>query len=92
MATKSSAPALRPPVAPPVGEEAGLLASFTVGQCLYAVDTSDVQEIIRVPDINQVPSAPTYVEGVIALRNRLLPIVNLRKRFGMDAERSTIPS
>jgi purine-binding chemotaxis protein CheW len=43
-----------------------------------------VQEIIRVPEINSVPQAPHYVEGIVSLRNRLLPIVNLRKRFGLE--------
>ena len=61
------------------------VVGFRLGGEEFAVSIADVQEIIRVPDINKVPSAPLYVEGVVALRNRLLPIVNLRKRFGMDA-------
>ena len=61
------------------------VVGFRLGGEEFAVAIADVQEIIRVPDINQVPNAPAYVEGVIALRSRLLPIVNLRKRFGMDS-------
>ena len=61
------------------------VVGFRLGGEEFAVAIADVQEIIRVPDINQVPNTPSYVEGVIALRNRLLPIVNLRKRFGLDA-------
>jgi len=59
------------------------MVSFRMAGEEYAVALSDVQEIIRVPEISRVPGAPSFVEGVVALRNRLLPIVNLRKRFGM---------
>ena len=57
--------------------------SFTVADEEYAVDLADVQEIIRVPAISRVPRAPDFIEGMVALRNRLLPIINLRKRFGL---------
>ena len=46
---------------------------------------TDVQEIIRVPQINSVPQAPEYIEGVISLRNGVLPIMNLRTRFRLEA-------
>jgi purine-binding chemotaxis protein CheW len=58
--------------------------SFTVADEEYAVMLGDVQEIIRVPAISRVPRAPAFIEGVVALRNRLLPIINLRKRFGLE--------
>jgi purine-binding chemotaxis protein CheW len=41
-----------------------------------------VREIVRVPEITSVPNAPDYIEGVINLRGRIIPIVDLRKRFG----------
>ena len=40
-----------------------------------------MREIVRVPEITAVPNAPDYVEGVINLRGRIVPIVDLRKRF-----------
>ena len=61
------------------------IVSFRVAGEEYGIGIEDVQEIIRVPGISSVPGSPHFVEGVVALRNRLLPIVNLRKRFGMQA-------
>ena len=49
----------------------------------YGVDISQVQEIIRPPAITVVPRAAEYVEGVINLRGRVIPVVNLRRRFGL---------
>jgi purine-binding chemotaxis protein CheW len=42
---------------------------------------STVREIVRVPQITAVPNAPDYIEGVINLRGRIIPVVDLRKRF-----------
>ncbi len=50
------------------------------GEC-YGVDISRVQEIIRPPAITAVPRAPEYVEGVVNLRGRVIPVINLRFRF-----------
>jgi purine-binding chemotaxis protein CheW len=43
-----------------------------------------VQEIIRMMDITKVPRAPDFVEGVINLRGKVIPIIDLRKRFGLS--------
>jgi len=61
------------------------LVSFRLAGEEYAVEIMNVQEIIRVAEIARVPKTPDFVEGVVTLRNRLLPIVNLRKRFGLPA-------
>lgn len=47
----------------------------------YGIDISVVQEIIRRPPVTPVPRAPECVEGVINLRGRVIPVVNLRSRF-----------
>ena len=57
------------------------LVSFGLADEQYAVEVMDVQEIIRVPEITKVPSAPGFIEGVINLREKIIPIINLRKRF-----------
>ena len=49
----------------------------------YGVDISSVQEIDRMTEITAIPEAPAYVEGVINLRGRITPIVNLSSRFGL---------
>lgn len=60
------------------------LVTFTMGTEDYAVDILKVQEINRMSEIAKVPNAPDYVEGVINLRGRVIPVVSLRKRFGFD--------
>jgi len=57
---------------------------FRLGDEEYAVGISEVQEIIRVPEITRVPKAPEFVEGVINLREKVLPIISLRKRFSLE--------
>jgi len=65
------------------------LVSFGLANEEYAVEVMDVQEIIRVPEITKVPSAPSFTEGVINLREKIIPIINLRKRFAFgETERS----
>jgi len=59
------------------------LVSFVIQNEEFGVDILKVQEIIRPMDITRVPNAPTFVEGVINLRGRIVPIVDLRARFGL---------
>ncbi|MEB3102827.1 chemotaxis protein CheW [Ferviditalea candida] len=65
------------------------LVSFLLGQEEYAIGIKQVKEIIRVPDIMRVPNCEAYVEGVVSIRNHLLPIVNLRTYFGMENKEIT---
>ena len=58
------------------------LVGFKIGRETFGLPISIVREIIRVPEITAVPDAPDYVEGVINLRGRIIPVVDLRKRFG----------
>lgn len=64
-------------------DEEDLLVTFRLGEEEFAIDIMHVQEIIRVSAITNVPRAPGFVKGVISLRNRLLPIIDLRTKFGM---------
>jgi purine-binding chemotaxis protein CheW len=59
------------------------LVTFTIGEEEFGVNILQVQEIIRMLDITKVPKAPEFVEGVINLRGKVIPIIDLRKRFGM---------
>lgn len=65
------------------------LVTFSLGIEEFGVDIMRVQEIIRIPPITRVPKAPAYVEGVINLRGNVIPVVNLRQRFGMPHEEET---
>ena len=60
------------------------LVSFTIGSEEFGVDILKVQEINRTVEITRVPQAPHYVEGVINLRGKVIPIIDLRKRFGLE--------
>ena len=62
------------------------LVSFNLGDEEYGVDILRVQEINRMVHITRVPKAPEFVEGVINLRGKVIPIVDLRKRFGLVAK------
>lgn len=59
------------------------LVSFNIGSEEFGVDILKVQEINRMVDITRVPQAPHYVEGVINLRGKVIPIIDLRKRFNL---------
>ena len=58
------------------------VVGFRIGRETFGLPISIVREIVRVPDITAVPNAPDYIEGVINLRGRIIPVVDLRKRFG----------
>ncbi|GAC1410168.1 MAG: chemotaxis protein CheW [Candidatus Velthaea sp.] len=59
------------------------VVSFALGSEEYGVDIAQVQEINRMVTITHVPRAPHFMEGVINLRGQLIPIIDLRTRFGM---------
>jgi purine-binding chemotaxis protein CheW len=60
------------------------LVSFNIGEEEFGVDILRVQEINRTLAVTRVPNVPEYVDGVINLRGRVIPIVDLRRRFGME--------
>jgi purine-binding chemotaxis protein CheW len=59
------------------------LATFFLGDEEYGVDVRIVQEIIRVTEITQVPRAPDFVKGVINLRGRIIPVVDLKRKLAL---------
>ncbi len=60
------------------------LVSFKIGSEEFGVEILKVQEINRMVEITKVPQAPEYVEGVINLRGKVIPIIDLRKRFNLE--------
>ena len=66
------------------------LVSFMLAAEEYGVEVLKVREIIRMPTITKMPNTPPYVEGVINLRGKVIPIISMRKRFGlMESENSS---
>src|SRR5438094_9052339 len=65
---------------------AGKYLTFVLDAEEYAVSVLKVREIIKVMDITTVPQLPSYVKGVINLRGKVIPVVDLRLKFGMAAK------
>jgi purine-binding chemotaxis protein CheW len=59
------------------------LVSFKLGSEEFGLEILKVQEIIRMQELTRVPNSPDFVEGVINLRGKVIPVVGLRKRFGL---------
>ena len=64
-----------------VGAEERQLVVFDLATEAYGVDINTVREIIRMQEITAVPRAPDFVEGVINIRGKITPVIDLRKRF-----------
>ncbi len=70
-------------------EETLQLIGFKLGAEFFGIGIINVQEIIRHQEITMVPRTPEFVGGVISLRGRVIPVINLRKRFGMETAEKT---
>ncbi len=64
--------------------ELSQLISFVVGDEEYGLDILRVQEVIRLREITRLPKAPSFVKGIINLRGDVIPIVDLRDKFGLE--------
>jgi len=62
------------------------LISFSVGAEEYGLELLRVKEVIRMRQITWLPKAPPCVKGIINLRGEVIPIVDLRERFGLQAQ------
>jgi len=65
------------------------LVVFMLAKEHYGVRIAAVESIIKLQPITAVPCSPAFVEGVTNLRGRVLPVIDLRKRFDLPAEEST---
>jgi purine-binding chemotaxis protein CheW len=64
------------------------IVGFRVGRENFGVPIEIVHEIVRMMDITVVPDAPAFIEGVINLRGKIIPIIDLRKRFAEQPQPS----
>lgn len=76
MSSATSAPA----------SHAGKFLTVVVGHEAFGIGVLQVREIIRLQKITPVPQTPEFVKGVINLRGRVIPIIDLRVKFGLPAE------
>jgi len=70
------------------------LVTFRLGSEEYGVDIMKVQEIIKMQKITQVPNAPDFMKGLLNLRGKVIPVIDIRRRFqlesGLDVEQTRI--
>lgn len=59
------------------------LVSFHLAGELYGIEITKVREIILITDITRIPQTPHYVKGLINLRNSVIPVIDLKARFGL---------
>lgn len=71
----------------PAARRTRQVISFGLGNETFAVDIALVQEIIHLPDITRIPNTQKFVEGAINLRGKIVPVIDLRKRFGLTPTR-----
>jgi len=73
----------------PTAALAGRYLIFSLAGESYAIEVGRTREIIRLTEITPIPQLPPFVRGVINLRSKIVPIVDLRAKFGMPAEEPT---
>lgn len=74
---------------PEIRAKAGKYLTFKLWDQEYGFEILKVQEIIKMQPITRVPRAPKFVSGVINLRGRVIPVVDLRLKFGMSQAEET---
>jgi purine-binding chemotaxis protein CheW len=69
--------------------EGGKFLTFLMANEKYGLEILKVREIIGIMDVTPVPTTPAFVRGVINLRGKVIPVVDLRLKFGMEAKENT---
>ena len=69
--------------------KAGKYLTFQLAQEAFGLEILKVQEIIGLMNVTKVPRAPAFVRGVINLRGRIIPVVDLRQKFGLESVTDT---
>ena len=70
--------------------EACQYMTFKLGDELFAINVSQVREVLEVLQITKVPTAPAYMRGVLNVRGQAIPVVDLRQRFGLSGAADTV--
>jgi len=60
--------------------------AFKIAEEYYGIDINNVKAIERIHVFTRIPNAPEYVKGVINLRGEVVPVIDLRKRFGIESK------
>lgn len=73
-----------------VFDETALYLTFQLGEELLALDVSQVREVLDLCHITRMPKTHDYMRGVINVRGNVLPVIDLRRRFEMEAIEPTV--
>ena len=73
-----------------MSESTNQYLTFTLGDEVFALDISSVREVLEYTNITKVPRTPEYIRGVINLRGRAVPVVDVRLKFGMPETERTV--
>jgi len=57
------------------------MVTFQLGDESYGIDIMDVEGIVKVEEVREIPNSPVYVEGIFNLRGDIIPVISLHKRF-----------
>jgi purine-binding chemotaxis protein CheW len=68
----------------------GQYLTFKLSEEVYAIEIIRVREVLDYTKVTKVPNTPDFMEGVINLRGGVVPVVDLRLKFGMDSTRKTV--
>ena len=66
--------------------------TFKLGEEIFALDVAEVREILDFTTVTKVPRTPSFMRGVINLRGSVVPVMDLRLKFGMSATEQTVNS
>jgi len=64
--------------------------TFKLGQESFAINVAQVREVLEIPQITKVPTAPHYMRGVVNVRGKAIPVVDLRLKFGLPPVPDTL--
>lgn len=64
--------------------ESGEVLTFSIDDAIYGIEIKYVKDIIAIEPITIVPKIPSHIKGVINIRGKVVPVISVRKRFGME--------
>ena len=70
--------------------ETALYLTFRLGEEVFAIDVKQVREVLDLSPITKVPRAPEFMRGVINLRGSVVPVVDLKMKFGLPKTEGTV--
>lgn len=73
-----------------IQNETSQYITFKLGDELFAIDVAHVREVLEVTQITKMPTAPGYLRGVVNVRGKAIPVIDLRMKFGLPSADDTV--